>query len=166
MIDPNLDHDEQTEPNNPRPTPLPPPEPEGFQVLAREKLAELAELAELGELVTIEGETLRELVRLYRRISSVAHSMDHIARISEGLEKQVSVAEMVAEQVQRGRRQRFEILLRWARKPMGPHTCSGWHETPEGMRWSGTYDEADHIVREKYAPIRGREAYIVVRVDE
>lgn len=165
MIDPNLDHDEQTEPNNERPTP-PPPDPEGFHVLAREKLAELAELAELGELVTIEGETLRELVRLYQRVSSVAHSMDHIARISEGLEKQVSVAELVADQVQRGRRQRFEILLRWARKPTtGHYTCTGWHETAEGMRWSGTYDEADHIVRERYAPIRGREAYIVVRVD-
>jgi hypothetical protein len=110
---------------------------------------------------------LQELLRLYRTISSVAQSVDQIERIGQALERQVVVAETAAESILRRAGQLFEILLRWgATTPWRDHASMAWHCTDEGLRWSGSFDEAVEIVRAKYGPKRGREAFIVVQVLE
>lgn len=161
MIDADQDHDEQTEPAA------------RFPVISPARLAELAELCTNrphGWHLTTDGTAeVAELVRLYRGVTRVAESLDHIGRIGDALERQVDAAETVAESVLRGAHARFQISLKWGSTLAGfPITSTGWHETPGGMRWTGTFDEALEIVRQKYGPKRGTDAEIVVRlrVDE
>ena len=69
-------------------------------------------------------------------------------------------------------RARFEVLIMWqvpvARgvPAAGLSVRHAWHMARNRLRWSGTFDDARAIVRDKYGPARGTDAVIVVRVDE
>ncbi len=135
-----------------------------FPLLSSEELAELGALAQgKGRApVSVPANALAELVRLYSQISRVAQALDHIGRIGEALEAQVAIADGVAESVLRGANRRFEILLHWASaNPEIVH--ARWHETPGGLRWGGTFEEAEQIISSDYGPKRGTEAFIVIR---
>lgn len=160
MINAALDHDGDTQPNHAKPqTPI--------DVLSVARLAELAELAQEqpGECMAVETETIAELVRLYSGVRHLADSLDHISRIGEALERQIDVAEKVAEGQLRRAGQNFQILLHWnIKQRLYTHVETGWHCTVGGIRWAGSFADALEIVRTEYGPTRGTSAFIVVRV--
>lgn len=167
MIDPNLDHDDKTEPGG------------GWPVLTNEELDALAEqiqvairgtarAAALGVLaqvtVPVQGRMLAELLRLYRAGLSAGVALVTLGELGQQLQIQVKAAELAADGILRRAGARFEILLLWSNK-LEARMRTGWH-MEEDFRWCGTFDEARQIVRDKYGPKRGTEALIVVRVDE
>lgn len=161
MIDPELDHDEQTQPGG------------GWPLLSSEQLDELAGAIQLSIAggnaapVPVGLPLLSELVRLYRGCLNAGTALHKIGELGAALQAQVEAAELIAETVLRGAGNRFEILLRWGGTQSGhPVDCVGWHENEKRFKWRGTFDEAVEIVRSKYGPKRGTEALIVVRVDQ
>lgn len=163
MIDPNLDHDDKTEPGG------------GWPVLKNEELDALSERIGLvlsaadvqHPGVVVKPAVLAELVRLYRGCLTAGTALDRIGELGAALQAQVEAAELIAQSVLRGAGNRFEILLRWGGTQSGhPVDCVGWHENEKRFKWRGTFDEAVEIVRSKYGPKRGTEALIVVRVDQ
>lgn len=161
MIDPELDHDEKTEPGG------------GWPILSQQELDELAERVRValpfGASVTVPVEvvTLAELVRLYRGAFAAGSALDRIGQLAAALDAQVEAANVAAEAALRRAGARYEILLRWGSTQSGfPVDCVGWHEDDRRFRWRGTFEEAVQIINAKYGPKRGTEALIVVRVEQ
>ena len=156
MIDPELDHDEQTQPGG------------GWPVLSTKQLDQLAGAIQLSIAggnagpVLVGLPELSELVRLYRGCITAGAALNRIGELGAALQTQAEAAELATESILKRRGERFEILLRWG----NTLDCLEWHKTEKLLRWRGTFDEALQIVRAKYGPKRGTEALIVVVVDQ
>jgi hypothetical protein len=163
IIDPELDHDEQTQPGG------------GWPILSTKQLDQLAGAIQLSIAdgnagpVLVGLPELSELVRLYRGCITAGAALNRIGELGAALQTQAEAAELATESILKRRGERFEILLLWSKdhgKQTGWHCGTGLGPENHGMRWRGTFDEAVQIVRAKYGPKRGTEALIVVVVDQ